>query len=113
MALINQEAKELHCKIVYYGPSLSGKTTNIRWVYQTTQGVKEKSGDLMEFKVENPERTYFFDFLPLNVGQIRDLNVRFHLYSVPGQVVYEASRRLLLKNLDATVFVADLPKGPF
>ena len=105
MALINQEAKELHCKIVYYGPSLGGKTTNLRWVYQTISD--SKNGDLMEFSGGNPERTYFFDFLPLDVGEIRGLNVRFHLYSVPGQVIYDASRRLLLKNLDGIVFVAD------
>ena len=106
MALINQESKELHCKVVYYGPSLGGKTTNIRWVYQISQSTSSTS-DLMEFNVGTPERTRFFDFLPLDVGKIRGLKVRFHLYSVPGQVVYDASRRLLLKNLDGIVFVAD------
>ena len=106
MALINQESKELHCKVVYYGPSLGGKTTNIRWVYQISQSASG-TGDLMEFNVGTPERTRFFDFLPLDVGKIRGLKVRFHLYSVPGQVVYDASRRLLLKNLDGIVFVAD------
>ena len=107
MALINQEAKELHCKIIYYGPALGGKTTNIRWVYKITQNLREKTCDLMEFGIDSPERTYFFDFLPLDVGQIRGLNVRFHLYSVPGQIIYDASRRLLLKNLDGLIFVAD------
>ena len=107
MALINQEAKELHCKIVYYGPALGGKTTNLKWVYQTTRDSRSKTSDLMEFGMGSPERTYFFDFLPLDVGQIRGLNVRFHLYSVPGQVIYDASRRLLLKNLDGIIFVAD------
>lgn len=107
MALINQEAKELHCKIVYYGPSLGGKTTNLKWVYQTTQESNPNTSEMMEFNVGTPERTRFFDFLPLNVGEIRGLKVRFHLYSVPGQVIYDASRRLILKNLDGIVFVAD------
>lgn len=106
MALINQETKELHCKIVYYGPALGGKTTNIRWVFQATQEGQERS-QLMDFDMGTPERTRFFDFLPLDVGQIRGLKVRFHLYTVPGQVIYDASRRLILKNLDGIVFVAD------
>jgi mutual gliding-motility protein MglA len=107
MALINQEAKELHCKIVYYGPSLGGKTTNLQWVYNTTQASNPSTSQLMEFETGSPERTRFFDFLPLDVGEIRGLQVRFHLYSVPGQVIYDASRRLLLKNLDGMIFVAD------
>ena len=107
MALINQEAKELHCKIVYYGPSLGGKTTNLQWVYGTTQASNPTTSQMMEFDTGTPERTRFFDFLPLEVGEIRGLKVRFHLYSVPGQVIYDASRRLLLKNLDGMIFVAD------
>ena len=83
MALINQEAKELHCKVVYYGPSLGGKTTNLRWVYQATSQANPSTSDMMEFEAGKPERTRFFDFLPLNVGEIRGLKVRFHLYSVP------------------------------
>ncbi|MCB9073823.1 MAG: GTPase domain-containing protein [Bdellovibrionaceae bacterium] len=106
MALINQETKELHCKIVYYGPALGGKTTNIRQVFKSTHDDQEKS-DLIEFDMGTPERTRFFDFLPLNVGEIRGLKVRFHLYTVPGQVIYDASRRLILKNLDGIIFVAD------
>ncbi len=106
MALINQETKELHCKIVYYGPALGGKTTNIRWVFQSTQDGQDRS-DLIDFDMGTPERTRFFDFLPLDVGQIRGLKVRFHLYTVPGQVIYDASRRLILKNLDGVIFVAD------
>ncbi|MBY0315382.1 MAG: gliding-motility protein MglA [Bdellovibrionales bacterium] len=105
MALINQETKELHCKIVYYGPALGGKTTNIRWVYQATQGPNRSM--MMDFDMGTPERTRFFDFLPLEVGEIRGLKVRFHLYTVPGQVIYDASRRLILKNLDGIIFVAD------
>ena len=104
MAITNQIAKEMHCKIVYYGPSLGGKTTNLQWVYQKTSG--QGQGELMAFN-SNPERTLFFDFLPLNVGEIHGQKIRFHLYTVPGQVVYEASRRLVMRNLDAVVFVAD------
>lgn len=106
MALINQETKELHCKIVYCGPALGGKTTNIRWVFHETQDNQERS-NLMDFDMGTPERTRFFDFLPLDVGEIRGLKVRFHLYTVPGQVIYDSSRRLILKNLDGVVFVAD------
>ncbi len=106
MALINQETKELHCKIVYYGPALGGKTTNIRWVFQATQSGQERS-DMIDFDMGSPERTRFFDFLPLDVGTIRGLKVRFHLFTVPGQVIYDASRRLILKNLDGIIFVAD------
>lgn len=104
MALINQEANEIHLKVVYYGPSLSGKTTNIQWIYQKTAG--EGKSDLMEFNT-NPERTLFFDFLPFGVGKVRGLNARLHLFTVPGQVVYDASRKLILKNLDGIIFVAD------
>ena len=104
MSFINYNAKEIHCKIVYYGPSLSGKTTNLQWVYHKTN-VQEKS-DLLELPTDI-ERTLFFDFLPIEVGQIRGFNTRFHLYTVPGQVVYDASRKLILKGLDGVVFVAD------
>jgi len=104
VAFVNQEAKEIHCKVVYYGPSLGGKTTNIQWVYKQTSG--QGQSNLMDFP-SNPERTLFFDFLPMNVGKIRDLNTRFHLYTVPGQVIYDASRKLILKGLDGVVFVAD------
>lgn len=104
MSFINYNAKEIHCKIVYYGPSLGGKTTNLQWVYHRTS-----SGDKSEL-VELPtdiERTMFFDFLPLNIGDIRGFKTRFHLYTVPGQVVYDASRKLILKGLDGVIFVAD------
>lgn len=104
MAFINQEAKEIHCKVVYYGPSLGGKTTNIQWIYQKTSG--QGQSDLVAFNT-NPERTLFFDFLPMNVGEFRGLKTRFHLYTVPGQVVYDASRKLILKGLDGVIFVAD------
>lgn len=104
MAFINQQSKEIHCKVVYYGPSLGGKTTNIQWVYQKTSG--QDTVDIPSFEA-NPERTLFFDFLPMNIGNVHGLKVRFHLYTVPGQIVYDASRKLILKGLDGIIFVAD------
>lgn len=104
MAFINQEAREIHCKLVYYGPSLGGKTTNVQWVYSRTTGQGETQ---MQSFNANTERTLFFDFLPMDVGEIRGLKTRFHLYTVPGQVVYDASRKLIMKGLDGVVFVAD------
>lgn len=104
MSFINHNAKEIHCKIVYYGPSLGGKTTNLQWVYQKTSG-PDKS-ELFSLPGDT-ERTLFFDFLPLNVGDIRGFKTRFHLFTVPGQVVYDNSRKLILKGLDGVVFVAD------
>lgn len=104
MSFINSNAKEIHCKIVYYGPSLGGKTTNVQWVYQQTSS--NQKTNLIELG-SDVERTLFFDFLPLNIGDIRGYKTRFHLYSVPGQVVYDASRKLILKGLDGIVFVAD------
>ena len=107
MAFINQEAKEIHCKVVYYGPSLGGKTTNIQWVYQNTAA--DQKSKLIALNTDI-ERTLFFDFLPLNIGDIRGYKTRFHLYSVPGQVVYDSSRKLILKGLDGVIFVADSQK---
>lgn len=104
MSFINYNAKEIHCKIVYYGPSLGGKTTNIQWVYQKT--AQDQKSKLIALNTEN-ERTLFFDFLPLFVGDIRGYQTKFHLYTVPGQVVYDASRKLILKGLDGIIFVAD------
>lgn len=104
MSFINHNAREIHCKIVYYGPSLSGKTTNIQWVYQKT--ADDQKNKLVALNTEI-ERTLFFDFLPLNIGDIRGYKTRFHLYTVPGQVVYDASRKLILKGLDGVIFVAD------
>lgn len=104
MSFINHNAKEIHCKIVYYGPSLGGKTTNLQWVYQRT--ADDQKSKLVALNSE-VERTLFFDFLPLNVGDIRGYKTRFHLYTVPGQVVYDASRRLIMKGLDGVIFVAD------
>lgn len=104
MSFINHEAKRIHCKIVYYGPSLGGKTTNMQWVYNNVVG-KDKT-ELFSLPTD-VERTLFFDFLPLNVGDIRGFDTRFHLYTVPGQVVYDSLRRPLIRGLDGVVFVAD------
>lgn len=104
MSFINHNAKEIHCKIVYYGPSLGGKTTNIQWVYQSL--AQDQRSKLVALNTEI-ERTLFFDFLPLEVGEIRGFKTRFHLYTVPGQVIYDASRKLILKGLDGVVFVVD------
>lgn len=104
MSFINYNAKEIHCKIVYYGPSLGGKTTNLQWVFQET--TPDQKNQLMTLNTET-ERTLFFDFLPMDLGEIRGFKTRFHLYTVPGQVVYDASRKLILKGLDGVVFVAD------
>jgi len=104
MSFINYNKKEIHCKVVYYGPSLGGKTTNMQWIYKQLQELQKS--ELFTLPTDT-ERTLFFDFLPLEVGKINGYNVRFHLYTVPGQVVYEASRRLILKGLDGIIFVAD------
>lgn len=104
MSFINYNAKEIHCKVVYYGPSLGGKTTNLQWVYQKT--ADDQKSKLVALNTDI-ERTLFFDFLPLNVGDIRGFKTRFHLYTVPGQVVYDASRKLILKGLDGVIFIAD------
>lgn len=104
MSFINHNTKQIHCKVVYYGPSLGGKTTNIRWAYQATE--QDQKTKLVALNTD-VERTLFFDFLPLNVGEIRGYHTRFHLYSVPGQVIYDASRKLIIKGLDGVVFVAD------
>lgn len=101
---MNYHSKEINCKIVYYGPGLGGKTTNIQHVYQKTSG--DAKGNIISLNTEN-ERTLFFDFLPLDLGEIRGFKTRFHLYTVPGQVFYEASRKLILRGVDGVVFVAD------
>jgi mutual gliding-motility protein MglA len=104
MSFVNYHTKEINCKIVYYGPGLGGKTTNIQYIYQKT-GSLGKS-DMITLNTEN-ERTLFFDFLPLDLGTIRGFKTRFHLYTVPGQVFYEASRKLILRGVDGIIFVAD------
>jgi signal recognition particle receptor subunit beta len=104
MSFVNHNKKEVNCKIVYYGPGLGGKTTNIQHVYKKTSG--ENKSQMIKLNTEN-ERTLFFDFLPLELGEIRGYKTRFHLYTVPGQVFYEASRKLILRAVDGLVFVAD------
>lgn len=107
MSFINHKTKEIHFKIVYYGPSLSGKTTNVQWIYEKTNA--ENKSEIVELPGDL-ERTVFFDFLPMSIGEIRGFKARFHLYSVPGQVVFDSSRRLILKGLDGIIFVADSQK---
>jgi len=104
MSFVNYHSKEINCKIVYYGPGLGGKTTNIQHVYQKT-AAKNKN-QMVTLNTKN-ERTLFFDFLPLEFKNIRGFKTRFHLYTVPGQVFYESSRRLILRGVDGIVFVAD------
>lgn len=104
MSFVNYHTKEINCKIVYYGPGLGGKTTNIQYIYQKTSA--NNKGQMITLNTEN-ERTLFFDFLPLDLGEIRGFKTRFHLYTVPGQVFYEASRKLILRGVDGLVFVAD------
>ena len=104
MSMINYASREINCKIVYYGPGLCGKTTNLEYVYQKVN--PETRGKMISLATEN-ERTLFFDFLPVDLGTIRGFKTRFHLYTVPGQVYYNASRRLILKGVDGIVFVAD------
>lgn len=104
MSMINYASREINCKIVYYGPGLCGKTTNLEHVYNKVN--PETRGKMISLATEN-ERTLFFDFLPVDLGAIRGFKTRFHLYTVPGQVYYNASRRLILKGVDGVVFVAD------
>ena len=104
MSFINYSSREINCKIVYYGPGLCGKTTNLQYIYSKTN--PELKGKMISLATET-ERTLFFDFLPLALGQIRGFKTRFHLYTVPGQVFYDASRKLILKGVDGVVFVAD------
>lgn len=104
MSFINRAVREINCKIVYYGAGLGGKTTNLQWIFNQT--VRE-SGEKMLSLATDDDRTLFFDFLPLEIGKVRDFKVRFHLYTVPGQALYQASRKLILRGVDGVVFVAD------
>ena len=104
MSFINYSSREINCKIVYYGPGLCGKTTNLQHIYLKTN--PDVKGKMISLATET-ERTLFFDFLPLALGEIRGFKTRFHLYTVPGQVFYDASRKLILKGVDGVVFVAD------
>lgn len=104
MSFINYSSREINCKIVFYGPGLCGKTTNLQAIFKKTN--PDSKGKMISLATES-ERTLFFDFLPLNLGVIKGFKVRFHLYTVPGQVFYDASRKLILKGVDGVVFVAD------
>ena len=104
MSFINYSSREINCKIVYYGPGLCGKTTNLQYIYNKT--APESKGKMISLATE-ADRTLFFDFLPLDLGSIRGFTTRFHLYTVPGQVFYDASRKLILRGVDGIVFVAD------
>ncbi|MBI5643206.1 MAG: GTPase domain-containing protein [Deltaproteobacteria bacterium] len=104
MSFINYSSREINCKIVYYGPGLCGKTTNLQFIFKKTR--PEAKGKMITLATET-ERTLFFDFLPLALGDIKGFKTRFHLYTVPGQIFYDASRKLILKGVDGIVYVAD------
>ena len=104
MTFINYASREINCKIVYYGPGLCGKTTNLQHIFEST--APQSRGKLISLATET-DRTLFFDFMPLELGTVRGFKTRFHLYTVPGQVFYDASRKLILKGVDGVIFVAD------
>jgi signal recognition particle receptor subunit beta len=104
MSFINYTTREINCKIVYYGPPMAGKTTSLQYIYQKVN--PEAKSKLITLPTET-ERTLFFDFLPLSLGTIKGFKTRFHLYTVPGQIFYNTSRKLILKGVDGVVFVAD------
>ena len=104
MSMINYASREINCKIVYYGTGLGGKTTNLEYIYSRVS--PETKGKMISLATET-ERTLFFDFLPIDLGEVRGFKTRFHLYTVPGQVYYNASRRLILKGVDGLVFIGD------
>ena len=107
MSMINYASREINCKVVYYGTGLGGKTTNLEHIYSRVN--PDTKGKMISLATET-ERTLFFDFLPLDLGEVKGFKTRFHLYTVPGQVYYNASRRLILKGVDGIVFVADSQK---
>ena len=104
MSFVNRMSKEVNCKVVYYGPGLCGKTTNLQYVFAATK--TEARGKMISLQTET-ERTLFFDFLPIDLGRIGEFKIRFHLYTVPGQVFYDASRKLILRGADGIIYVAD------
>ena len=110
MTFINYASREINCKIVYNGPGLCGKTTNLQYIYDST--APQAKGKLISLATET-DRTLFFDFMPLELGTVRGFKTRFHLYTVPGQVYYDASRKLILKGVDGVVFVADSQEERF
>jgi len=110
LSFLNYSTREINFKIVYYGPGLSGKTTNIKYIYEKIKS--DNKGKLVSLATET-ERTLFFDFFPLDLGQIKGYKVKFHLYTVPGQIYYSSSRKLILKGVDGLVFVADSQRERF
>ena len=104
MSMINYASREINCKVVYYGTGLGGKTTNLEYVYSRVN--PDTTGKMISLATET-DRTLFFDFLPIDLGEVRGFKTRFHLYTVPGQVYYNASRKLILKGVDGIIFVAD------
>jgi signal recognition particle receptor subunit beta len=104
MSMINYASREINCKIVYYGPGLGGKTSNLEYIFSRVN--PDDRGKMISLATET-ERTLFFDFLPIDLGEVRGFKTRFHLYTVPGQVYYNASRKLILKKVDGVIFVAD------
>lgn len=110
MTFINYAAREINCKLVYYGPGLGGKTTNVQYIYE--RSTQPNKGKLISLATES-DRTLFFDFMPLELGTIRGFRTRFHLYTVPGQIFYDASRKIILKGVDGVVFVADSQEARF
>ena len=108
MVLVSYSGKEINAKLVYYGPGLSGKTTNLEYIYGSIPG--NHRGKMVSMKTKT-ERTLFFDFLPVQLGELSGFKTRFLLYTVPGQVYYNATRKLVLKGVDAVVFVADSKRG--
>lgn len=110
MSFLNYSTREINFKIVYYGPGLSGKTTNIKTIYNKVK--QDNKGKLVSLATET-ERTLFFDFFPLDLGSVKGYKVKFHLYTVPGQIYYSSSRKLIMKGVDGTVFVADSQRERF
>lgn len=104
MSLVNYATREITCKIVYYGPGRSGKTTNLNYIYSQVPG--DRKGQMVSLATQT-DRTLFFDFLPIDLGTISGFSTRFQLYTVPGQVYYAATRKLVLQGADGVVFVAD------
>lgn len=104
MALIDLSKREVHCKIVYYGPGRCGKTTNLLYIYNAMNS--RAKGKMLTIETKG-DRTLFFDLLPLNLGKVNGFDIRIQLYTVPGQTIYEATRKLVLKGVDGLVFVAD------
>lgn len=112
MSFLNPKTKEINFKVVYYGPGLSGKTTNIKNIYERVKANNNNRGKIVSLATET-ERTLFFDFFPLSLGTIKGYKVKFHLYTVPGQIYYSSSRKLIMKGVDGIVFVADSDEERF